>query len=158
MRKVLERLREHKPFVSPTKCSFIQKEVDLLGVVIGEEVLKVNPGKTVVVRNWPKTESISVIRSSIGLVAFFRQFIRNFGEVSRPLTEITKQGKSIVQWDEEFDQVFSMVKKLLIASRILGNVDWKLSFNGHVDKYQFAIGEKINQTVEKRENVIAYYS
>ena len=65
---VLCRLREHKLFVSPKKCEFMKSEIDFLGLVVGKNGIRVNPLKVEVLKSWPRPQSLTDVRSFIGLL------------------------------------------------------------------------------------------
>jgi hypothetical protein len=41
--RVLQRLREHKLYVSPKKCVFMSTEMEFLGFIVGKDGLRVDP-------------------------------------------------------------------------------------------------------------------
>ena len=91
VRKILERLREHKLHASPKKCYFMTREVEFLDVILSDKGLRVNPGKTEIIRTCPKPTSISEVRGFLGLESLFRQFIRNFSGIALPLTNLLRR-------------------------------------------------------------------
>ena len=81
---VLSRLRKHELYVSPAKCEFFKREIDFLGLIVGRYGLKVNPNKVSVLKEWPKPISLTEVRSFLGLIQFFRRFIKSFSEMATP--------------------------------------------------------------------------
>lgn len=158
VRLVLERLRQHELYASPKKCHFMTNEVEFLGIIVSDKGLKVNPAKTSIVQAWPRPQSISEVRSFLGLVSFFRRFIKNFSLIAMPLTNLTKKGNSIVQWDESCTVAMERLKTLLVTSPILCHPNYELPYRGHVDASQFAVGGTLTQVQNGSERVIAYYS
>lgn len=51
----------------------------------------VDPKKVFDVQNWPRPESLTDLRGVLGLVKLFK----NYTNISRPLTELTKKDKGI---------------------------------------------------------------
>ncbi len=61
LKSVSERLRYRKLYVSPSKCSFVQTEVEFLGMVVDTIGTSVNPEKTEIIKEWPIQKSITEI-------------------------------------------------------------------------------------------------
>ncbi|WMV55353.1 hypothetical protein MTR67_048738 [Solanum verrucosum] len=72
LRVVLQRLREEKLYAKYEKCEFWLREVAFLGHVVSRDVIKVDPKKTDVIRNWPRPLTSSDIRSFLGLAGYYR--------------------------------------------------------------------------------------
>jgi len=84
---VLQCLREHKLYAKFSKYDFWLKEVQFLGHIISEGVISVDPSKIQDVLNWKTLESVSEIRSFLGLAGYYRRFVPEFSKIARPITE-----------------------------------------------------------------------
>ena len=156
---VLSRLREHKLFVSPKKCEFMKIEIDFLGLDVGKNGIRVNPLKIEVLKLWPRPQSLTDVTSFIGLLQFFRRFIKDFSSLATPLTNLTKKGFGIQKWDETCDKAFEALKKAITTAPILIAPDWKKPFQGHVDASEYGVGCTLTQLDDAgRERVIAFFS
>ena len=49
---VLDKLERHDLYLKPEKCTFEKKEINYLGVIIGQNTIKMNPEKVKGVANW----------------------------------------------------------------------------------------------------------
>lgn len=93
--EVLSLLKAEYLYVYPNKCSFTKKETEFLGMIVRREVIRVNPEKVEVVRDLPKPKYQTELRSFIGLLQFFRRFMKYFSAVASPLTALTKKNMGI---------------------------------------------------------------
>lgn len=156
---VLQRLKEHELYVSPKKCEFFKGEMDFLGLLIDKNGIKVNPKKVEILRTWPKPDSITDLRSFLGLLQFFRRFIPKFAKVAAPLTDLTKKESGLHKWNECCDDTFARLKTAITEAPILVSPDWEKPFRGHVDASQTAVGGTLTQLDENgRDRVIAFFS
>ena len=91
---VLKRLRENKLYVSPKKCEFAKSELKFLGLIINQEGIQVDTSKIDVIETWPLPKNITELPSFLGVLQFFRRFIKDFSKIALPLTNLTRKGKS----------------------------------------------------------------
>ena len=156
---VLSRLKENKLYVSPKKCEFMKNELDFLGLVVGKEGIRVNPKKVEVLKTWPKPKTLTEVRSFMGLLQFFRRFIKDFSKISAPLTNLTKKGVGIQKWDESCDEAFDTLKEAITSAPVLVPPDWKKPFRGHIDASESAVGGTLTQLDDDgNERAIAFFS
>jgi hypothetical protein len=66
--------------------------------------VSVDPNKVASVKNWPVPKNVKGVRGFLGLIGYYRKFIRNYGKVAKPLTELTK--KEGFKWGEQDQLAF----------------------------------------------------
>lgn len=93
LRKVFDRLREAKFKVQIDNTEFLRKEVAYLGHVVTSERVKPNPEKIVAITNFPVPKTPKEIKSFLGLLGYYRRFIKDFAHLTKPLTQCLKKGK-----------------------------------------------------------------
>ncbi|GKB78220.1 putative reverse transcriptase domain-containing protein [Tanacetum coccineum] len=71
LKLVLELLKKEKLYAKFSKCEFWLQEIHLLGHVVNDNGIHVDPSKIEVVKNWKAPKSSSKIRSFLGLVDDF---------------------------------------------------------------------------------------
>eukprot|EP00253_Pinus_taeda_P012985 PITA_12985 len=96
---LLQLLRKHKLFVKMSKFSFGMAEVEYLGHIVGREGVKVDPKKIQVMQEWPQPKTLKSLRGFLGLIGYYRKFVRNYGCIAKPLTQLLK--KNSFFWNEE---------------------------------------------------------
>ena len=71
--------------LNKTHCHLVQEKSVILGHVVSKEGISTDPGKTKVINDWPIPSNISDLRSFLGCVGYYRQFIRDFAKIAEPL-------------------------------------------------------------------------
>jgi hypothetical protein len=67
------------------------------------------PDKIDIITEWPTPTSAKELRSFLGLAGYYRTFVKNFGVIGKPLTELLKKHTMFV-WQLEHDMVFQSLK------------------------------------------------
>ena len=58
------------------------------------------------------------VRSFMGLVGFYRKFVRDFSRIAYPITSLQRKGKKFI-WTEKCQSAFEFLKEKLTTAPIL---------------------------------------
>jgi len=89
--QVLQRLVQHNIKINLQKCFFGSKEVSYLGFRLTEQGILPGTDKLKAVKNTPPPANVHEVRQFLGLCNFFRCHVRNFAQITAPLTALTKK-------------------------------------------------------------------
>jgi len=89
--EVVKRLAENNLYVKPEKYKWKIKEVRFLGVVIEPGGIRMEEEKVKGVLDWPALKCIKDIQKFLGLVNYYRQFIKDFAFIAWPLYDLIKK-------------------------------------------------------------------
>ncbi|WVZ51917.1 hypothetical protein U9M48_003017, partial [Paspalum notatum var. saurae] len=153
LRIVLTRLREHKPYAKFSKCVFWLKEVSFLGHILSEKWVAVDPSKVESVLNWKQPESVTKIRSFLGLAGYYRRFIKNFSKTAKPMTSLTKKNAKYT-WSPNCEEAFQSLKRSLTTAPVLAQSDVTKPFDVYCD----ASGNGLGCFLMKEGRIVAYAS
>ncbi len=107
LRKLFEVLRQAGLTCKKAKCSFGKRSLEFLGHKIGDGEICVPEARVEAIRNHPLPKTRKQLRSFLGLVGFYRRFIRGFHEWSSILTPHTSTAKSgRVSWTKPMLDAF----------------------------------------------------
>jgi len=98
--EILKRLEENDLYIKPEKCVWKVQKIGFLGVVIGPDGIEMEKKKVNRVLSWPEPKNVKDVRKFLGLVNYYRRFIKNFAQVARPMNVLTRKDIKW-QWKEE---------------------------------------------------------
>ena len=88
---VFELLARDQWTLKLSKCSFAQTKISYLG-----HVIRTDPSKIEAIANWPSPLSVKELRSFLGLAGYYRRFVRHFGIISKPLTNLLRKNTFVL--------------------------------------------------------------
>ena len=110
-------------------------------------------------REYPLSANKKGVRSFLGMVGYYRKFIKNFADLAMPLTEMTKKAKPTrVQWTDNSTQAFQALKDALVTAPILATSQFDLPFILQTDASENALGAVLSQNIGENEHPIAFIS
>ncbi|GBG64382.1 hypothetical protein CBR_g41583 [Chara braunii] len=111
--KVLNLLRQHHFKINWEKCEFGCTRILYLGHEICVEGLK--PDEMVAsIRDWPRPQSVTEVRSFLGMTSYYRNFVKNYNTVATPLSDLTRLDNPW-EWTDRFSKYARLVAMPEIA-------------------------------------------
>lgn len=157
LKKVFERLEQYNLKIQLDKSEFLHKTVEFLGHVITPNGIKPNPKKIMAIKKFPIPKTVKEIKSFLGLVGYYRKFIKNFAKLTKPMTSCLKKDRKIIH-NAEFINSFETCKNVLINDPILQHPDFTKPFLLTTDASNYAIGAVLSQGPVGTDLPIAYAS
>jgi len=97
------------------KCNFANPKVTFVGCVIGSSHHGPDPAKILVVTSMKRPTTKKEFRNMLGLLSYFRSYIKDFALIAYPLTELTKKYQpNTIVWLEMHEKAFETLKCSLI--------------------------------------------
>ncbi len=127
IRVVFNRLRKVNLKLNPEKCIFFAKRVRILGYVVDNGQVFVDPEKTAPLLSRPPPRNIKEVQILLGLANYYRQFIQNFASLTSPLTELLRKDTKFVMDDRRL-QAFKDIICALTSEPFLAIADVKKTF------------------------------
>ena len=153
LRAVFDALRAASLYANLEKCIFCTDRVAFLGYVVTPQGIEVDGAKIDAIRSWPTPQTITQVRSFLGLAGFYRRFVRDFSTIAAPLHELTKKGVSF-HWGPAQDQAFDTLKERLTSAPLLQLPDFGKTFDLECDASGVGIGGLLMQGGKP----VAYFS
>nr|GEU50177.1 reverse transcriptase domain-containing protein [Tanacetum cinerariifolium] len=155
--KMLQRCEDTNLSLNLQKSHFMVKEGIVLGHKISKNGIKVDRAKVNVIAKLPHPITVKGIRSFLGHVSFYRQFIQDFSKISRPMTHLLEKNTPFI-FSKYCIKAFQTLKKKLTEAPILIAPHWDLPFELMCDASDFAIGAVLGKRHEKHFKHIHYAS
>lgn len=128
LKEVFERLRKANFKLQLDKCEFLQREVKYLGHVVTSEGVKPNPDKVIAIKKYPLPKNSKQLKGFLGLLGYYRRFIKDFARLTKPLTKCLKKDAIINVNDQEYVRCFNMCKDILMNEPVLQYPDFAKPF------------------------------
>lgn len=84
LKRLMSRLAEYKIEIKPSKCKFLQKQIEYLGYVANEGGICLTNAHIKCIANYPQPANIKELQSCLGLFQYFRRFVPGFSQIAYP--------------------------------------------------------------------------
>ena len=128
-----------------------------MGYQISSKGIEVDWAKIETIEKLRPPTSVKGVRNFLGHTGFYRRFIKDFSNISKPLLTLLVQGTPFL-FDEEFEWAFSILKEKLVSAPIIMAPDWELPFKLMCDASDYTIGAVLGQCKNKVFHTIYYAS
>ena len=115
---VIDRLKAAQLKLKKSKCSFFKRELYYLGHLLTIECVKPQIEKVKAIHEMKLPVNPKGVREFLGLVGYYRKFIKRFADAVRPLTKLTRKDSKFI-WTDDCQTGFEYLRTCLTESPIL---------------------------------------
>jgi len=155
--KVLSTLNKHNLTIKPSKCLFAAARVELLGHVVSGEGIHCDESKLKAIQHLPAPRNIKDVRSVLGMSGYYRSFIKNYANLTGPLTELLQKDRKF-HWTKKHAECFQQLKEAMATPPVLAHFDPNLAIEIHTDASLLGSGGCLFQLHGRKRKPIAFAS
>lgn len=156
LEKVLSILQDNSLTINLEKCMFFQSSINFLGYDISVDGIRPGKKKLDAIRNYPAPQNIHQVRQFLGLINYFRKFIKQCAVYCKPLTKLLKKGTRW-EWSSEQNCAVDHLKNELMKAS-LTIFDPKLPITLYTDASRDGLGCILMQETSDGEKPVHFYS
>ena len=165
LKRVFKTLRKFNMTLGAPKCTLFAPSVAFLGHVVDEQGVHTDPNKVKAIREMPLPQTKKQMMSALGLMSYYRKFVRGYSGVEEPLRakvarpEAWRKKGGAVQYTDEEMTAWTKLRQALMEEPILAHPDWSRPFELHCDGgQQEGLGAVLCQRIDGQERVISFAS
>nr|GEY27420.1 reverse transcriptase domain-containing protein [Tanacetum cinerariifolium] len=138
LEKMLKRCEDTRLALNWVKSHFMVKEGIVLGHKISKKGIEVDKEKIEVISMLPYPTTVKGIRSFLGHAGFYRRFIKDFSNISKPMTHLLEKNSPFI-FSNDCIQAFRTLNEKLIEAPILIAPNWDQPFELMCNASDFAV-------------------
>ncbi|KOM25332.1 hypothetical protein LR48_Vigan97s002200 [Vigna angularis] len=149
---VLRELVANRWVANRKKCEFGKTQIGYLGHWISARGVEMDEDKVRAVIDWEKPKTVKALRGFLGLTRYYRRFVKDYGKIAKPLTDLLKKGQ--FTWTEQAEEAMSRLKKAITTAPVLVLPDFDQPFHIECD----ASGRGVGAVLMQGKKPIAFFS
>ena len=156
LRAVFDRLRRANLKLGARKCNLAAREVSFLGYKATPEGLEPEPRLMEAISKLPPPINVAEVRSFLGLVGYYRRFIKRFSDKAAPLNALLRKEQAW-KWSEECQNSFDNLKGEIASRTVSAYPDFSKPFSHfrlHTDASNVGLGAILAQKQQGKEKII----
>ena len=143
---IFERLIKSNLKIKAGKTELFKDHVMYLGFRLCQNGVQANDAKTKAIAEMAEPKSLKNLQQFLGAANFFRQFIENFAEKAKGMTDCLKSGP--FKFGPEARESFKTIQQALITTPVLAWPREDRDFCLYVDASDFCVGHCLKQPDE----------
>ncbi|RVW64270.1 Retrovirus-related Pol polyprotein from transposon 17.6 [Vitis vinifera] len=118
LERFFERIRKFRLRLNPKKCTFGVTSGKLLGHMVSERGIEVDPDKIKAILDMPVPRTEKEIRGFLGRLQYISRFIARLTDICEPIFRLLRKNQPTV-WNDDCQLAFERIKEYLLSPPVL---------------------------------------
>lgn len=159
---IFKRFQDYGLKINPSKCTFGMSQVQYLGYEISSQGTKPLQSKIEAIKSYKKPQTVVELRRFLGMVNFYRRFIKNAARNQALLNEYLhdskKNDKTPIAWTLESDEAFYSCINDISNAALLAHPKENAALILTCDASDLAIGSTLEQMIDGHQYPLGFFS
>ena len=118
LQRFFERIKQFRLRLNPKKCTFGVTSGKLLGHIVSERGIEVDPEKTKAILDMPAPKTEKEFRGFLGRLQYISRFIARLTDICEPIFRLLRKNQPTV-WNIDCQRAFEKIKECLLSPPVL---------------------------------------
>ncbi|KAL6340756.1 hypothetical protein AAG906_027911 [Vitis piasezkii] len=118
LERFFERIQKFRLRLNPKKCTFGVTSGKLLGHMVSERGIEVDPDKIKAILDMPAPKTEKEIRGFLGRLQYISRFIARLTDICEPIFRLLRKNQPTV-WNDDCQFAFEKIKEYLLSPPVL---------------------------------------
>ncbi|WJZ81167.1 hypothetical protein VitviT2T_001021 [Vitis vinifera] len=118
LERFFERIRQFILRLNPEKCTFGVTSGKLLGYMVSERGIKVDPNKIRAILDMPAPRTERKVRGFLGRLQYISRFIARLTDICEPIFRLLRKSQPTL-WDDQCQRAFERIREYLLSPPVL---------------------------------------
>ena len=156
LRKFFGRIKEYRLRLNPQKSTFEVTTRKLLGFLVGDRGIEVDPSKIKAILEMPPPRSEKEIKGFLGWLQYISWFIAKLTSTCKPIFKLLRKNEPHT-WNDECQKAFKLIKEYLLHPPILVPPQHRKPLLLYLSIIRDAVGSMLAQEDDDKNEKAIYY-
>jgi len=157
LQEIFDRTKKANLQLKPSKCQFLVDKIYVLGHTVSNGISTPDMRKVDAIVKYPAPTDIKKLRCWLGMVNYYRRYIKGFSKITAPLTELTKETVPYI-WEGRHQDAFATLNSALMSEPVLRLPEDGRTYVLSTDASNIAMGSVLEQEFDDGRHPIAFHS
>ena len=118
LQRFFKRIRQFRLRLNPKKCTFGVSSRKLLGHIVSQRGIEVDPEKIRAILDMPAPRTVREIRGFLGKLQYISRFIARLKDICKPIFRLLRNNQPTI-WNDDCQHAFEKIKECLLSLLVL---------------------------------------